>query len=129
MHRQRRRHRRGALAGALVLGLLAPLAATAPAAADNSAIGYPVYSGSAEPVPELPAGFTTHGTLRAQYEADRKAPPPSWPTPDCLHDSPPHDPLLTAASRPNRRRSTAHARRRPPIGARACPNPPPADAC
>ncbi|MFF0160714.1 Ig-like domain-containing protein [Streptomyces sp. NPDC005263] len=72
MHGQRRRHRRGALAGALVLGLLAPLAATAPASADNADIGYPVYSGSAHPVPKLPAGFTTHRTLRTQYEADRK---------------------------------------------------------
>ncbi|MEH0573418.1 discoidin domain-containing protein [Streptomyces sp. B21-108] len=69
----RGRHRRRWLAGALALGLLASLAAGSPAvAADNSAIGYPVYSGSAHPVPELPAGFTTHGTLRAQYEADRR---------------------------------------------------------
>ncbi|MCT9141612.1 Ig-like domain-containing protein [Streptomyces violarus] len=70
---QRRRHRRGLLAGALALGLLAPLAATGPAAADNAAIGYPVYTGSDHPVPTLPAGFTVHRTLRAQYEADRKA--------------------------------------------------------
>ncbi|MFF7313849.1 hypothetical protein [Streptomyces sp. NPDC008137] len=69
---QRRRHRRGILAGALALGLPAPLAATAPAAADNTAIGYPVYSGSGHPVPTLPAGFTVHRTLRAQYEADRR---------------------------------------------------------
>ncbi|MGR4854019.1 Ig-like domain-containing protein [Streptomyces sp. LARHCF252] len=70
---QRRRHRRGLLAGALALGLLAPLAATGPAAADNAAIGYPVYTGSDHPVPTLPAGFTVHRTLRAQYEADRRA--------------------------------------------------------
>ncbi|WP_037666484.1 hypothetical protein, partial [Streptomyces afghaniensis] len=69
----RRRHHRGALAAALALGLLAPIAATTPAAADNSAIGYPVYSGTDDPVPALPAGFTVHRTLRAQYEADRKA--------------------------------------------------------
>ncbi|MBC9727231.1 hypothetical protein H8R17_20900 [Streptomyces sp. TRM68367] len=61
------------MAGALALALLASLAATCPAAADNSAIGYPVYSGSAPPVPELPAGFAPHRTLRAQYEADRRA--------------------------------------------------------
>ncbi|WND23456.1 Ig-like domain-containing protein [Streptomyces violaceus] len=70
---QRRRHRRGLLAGAVALGLLAPLAATGPAAADNAAIGYPVYTGSDHPVPTLPAGFTVHRTLRAQYEADRRA--------------------------------------------------------
>ncbi|MFF3333854.1 Ig-like domain-containing protein [Streptomyces sp. NPDC002888] len=69
----RRRHHRTTLAGALALGLLASLAAASPATADNADIGYPVYSGSAHPVPELPAGFTTHRTLRAQYEADRKA--------------------------------------------------------
>ena len=68
----RRRRHRATLAGASALGLLATLAAT-PAAADNADIGYPVYSGSAHPVPELPAGFTTHRTLRAQFEADRKA--------------------------------------------------------
>ncbi|MET9834394.1 Ig-like domain-containing protein [Streptomyces sp. NPDC006385] len=61
------------MAGALALGLLASLAAATPAAADNSAIGHPVFSGATEPVPELPAGFTTHRTLRAQYDADRRA--------------------------------------------------------
>ncbi|GGZ29094.1 Ig-like domain-containing protein [Streptomyces poonensis] len=74
VHAPRRRSRhRALLAGALAVGLLAPLTATTPAAADNSAIGYPVYSGSADPVPELPAGFTTHRTMRAQYDADRKS--------------------------------------------------------
>ncbi|MFF3846545.1 hypothetical protein [Streptomyces sp. NPDC002328] len=56
----------------LALGLLVPLAAASPATADNSAVGYPVYSGSADPVPELPAGFGVHRTLRAQFEADRR---------------------------------------------------------
>ncbi|WP_327347243.1 hypothetical protein [Streptomyces europaeiscabiei] len=65
---RRRQHR-----GTLAVGLLAPLAPVAPAQADNSAIGYPVYSGSADPVPELPAGFTVRRTMRAQYDADRRA--------------------------------------------------------
>ena len=69
----RRRRHRTALAGALALGMLATLATAVSAAADNADIGYPVYSGSAHPVPELPAGFTTHRTLRAQFEADREA--------------------------------------------------------
>ena len=73
MRASRRRHRRGALAAVLTLGLLAPLAAATEAVADNSAIGYPVYSGTDDPVPTLPAGFTVHRTLRAQYQADRKA--------------------------------------------------------
>lgn len=73
MRGPRRRQHRGTLAGALAFGLLAPLAAAVPAEADNSAIGYPVYSGSADPVPELPAGFTVRRTMRAQYDADRRA--------------------------------------------------------
>ncbi|GKQ37847.1 Ig-like domain-containing protein [Streptomyces sp. A012304] len=66
-------HHRAVLAALLGLGLLTSLAAAPPAAADNAAIGYPVYSGATDPVPELPAGFTTYRTLRAQYEADRRA--------------------------------------------------------
>ncbi|KFF95251.1 hypothetical protein IQ62_43270 [Streptomyces scabiei] len=73
MHGPRRRHRRATLVAAPAVGLLVPLAAAAPARADDSAIGYPVYSGSAEPVPELPAGFTVRRTMRAQYDADRRA--------------------------------------------------------
>ncbi|GAB2879503.1 Ig-like domain-containing protein [Streptomyces mayteni] len=44
-----------------------------PAAADNDAIGYPEFGGSAEPVPELSEGFAVTGTLQAQYEADLAA--------------------------------------------------------
>ena len=73
MHRPRRRHHRRTLAAVLALGLLTSLAATVPAEADNSAIGYPVYSGSADPVPELPAGFSVRRTMHAQYDADRKS--------------------------------------------------------
>nr|WP_234379925.1 hypothetical protein [Streptomyces caniscabiei] len=69
----RRRRRRGTLAGALAAALLLGTLGAVPAEADNSAIGYPVYSGSADPVPELPAGFTVRRTMRAQYDADRRA--------------------------------------------------------
>ncbi|MFE7834553.1 hypothetical protein ACFU53_00295 [Streptomyces sp. NPDC057474] len=51
MRGPRRRHHHRTLAGAPAVGLLGTLAAAVPAEADNSAIGYPVYSGSAEPVP------------------------------------------------------------------------------
>ncbi|MBD0421821.1 hypothetical protein H0H10_22155 [Streptomyces sp. TRM S81-3] len=70
-----RRARRAGLALAVAAGLLLTTAQATPAAADdptrpNSAIGYPVYAGTADPVPGLPAGFRTHHTLKAQYEAD-----------------------------------------------------------
>ncbi|WP_165358470.1 Ig-like domain-containing protein [Haloactinopolyspora alba] len=42
----------------------------APAPADNSAIGYPTYTGSDTPVPDLPTDFTVNGTMREMYQAD-----------------------------------------------------------
>jgi hypothetical protein len=68
-HRRRRR-RTAAVIGTLGLALTASLTGTSPVAADNDAIGYPVFGGSDNPVPELPAGFSVNGTLAAQYEAD-----------------------------------------------------------
>ncbi|ULR49031.1 hypothetical protein [Streptomyces deccanensis] len=95
----RRRRRARTLAGVLAAGLLA-----VPAEADNSAIGHPVYSGSAELVPELSAGFTVRRPMRAQYDADRGA----------GHGTDHHCPHA-----PNERTPES----------RACPNPPPGDGC
>ncbi|MDT0344510.1 Ig-like domain-containing protein [Streptomyces litchfieldiae] len=74
MRSQPGRGRRAAtLTAALVLALLSPLVSAAPATADNGSIGYPVFHGSDEPVPELPADFAVHDTLGDQYEADLAA--------------------------------------------------------
>ena len=71
--RHRGRRRGPTLIAAFVLALTLGPTGAPPAAADNDAIGYPVFAGSDEPVPELAAGFSVTGTLRAQYEADLAA--------------------------------------------------------
>ncbi|ROP43178.1 Ig-like domain-containing protein [Pseudokineococcus lusitanus] len=67
----------GALAATLAGTLLAAVPATASGAAaparPNSGIGYPVFTGDAEPVPPLPAGPVVGGQMRATFEADRAA--------------------------------------------------------
>src|SRR5688572_13703766 len=47
------------------------VAASPPAAADNDAIGYPQFAGSADPVPAEPVRHRTRGMMRAIYDAER----------------------------------------------------------
>ena len=57
--------------GGIVATLCAAAVAAAPAGADNDAIGYPVFAGSADPVPDEPVRHRTRGMMRAIYEAER----------------------------------------------------------
>jgi hypothetical protein len=55
----------------LIIAAIACLLTAAPAAADNDAIGYPVFAGSDDPVPAEPASHRSRGMMRAIYEAER----------------------------------------------------------
>jgi hypothetical protein len=54
-----------------IIATIACLVAAAPAAADNDAIGYPVFAGADDPVPPEPVRHRSRGMMRAIYEAER----------------------------------------------------------
>ncbi|WP_298458840.1 OmpL47-type beta-barrel domain-containing protein [uncultured Cellulomonas sp.] len=87
-----RRRGRGLMAGSLGATMAATLLVAPSAyAADedrlNSGVGFPVWAGSADPVPELPTDFTVGNQMRAVFEADLAAGAGQSPDSDFWIDS------------------------------------------